>query len=116
MIARARMNDPIKRNISGSANGANTSRAGATLNTTHATAPISAVTGIGSASVTQRITTAAMIAARRCASGLSPASGANRSETKASSASSNPRRPRAALKSARFGPSISIVAPLSTVM
>jgi hypothetical protein len=59
------MNAPMKRNISGSANGAKTSRAGATSSTTHAEAPSSAVTGRGSASVTHNTTTAAMTAARR---------------------------------------------------
>ncbi len=44
-IARAMMNEPMKRNISGSANGANTSLAGATRSTTHAAAPSSAVDG-----------------------------------------------------------------------
>ena len=38
-IARAMMNEPMKRNISGSANGAKTSFAGATRRTTHAAAP-----------------------------------------------------------------------------
>src|SRR5687767_9978808 len=110
------MNDPMKRNISGSANGANTSRAGATRITTQAAAPMIAVTGIGSASVTHRMTTAAMIAARRCASGLRFPSGANKSEANASSANKLPSLPRAAPDSAPFGPSISTLAPVGTVM
>ena len=58
-IARARMNAPMKRNISGSANGANASRAGATPSATAAATPSSAVTGSGIASVTHSTTTAA---------------------------------------------------------
>ena len=65
----------MKRNIKGSANGANTSFAGATRSTTHAAAPSSAVTGSGSASVIQSTTTAAITAASLCASGFNPVSG-----------------------------------------
>ncbi len=64
-MPRARMKAPMKRNISGSANGANTSLAGATWRITQAAAPSSAVTGSGSASVTQSTTTAPSTAARR---------------------------------------------------
>ena len=90
MIALARMNAPIKRNISGSANGANTSLAGATRSTTAAAAPSIAVTGMGSASVTQSTTTAARIAARRCASGVSVAIGVRRMATKTIGARTKP--------------------------
>ena len=53
----------MKRKISGSANGRNTSFAGATPATTQATAPKSAVTASGSASVTQSTITRTSIGA-----------------------------------------------------
>ena len=43
------MNDPMKRNINWSANGANTVFASATFKSTHNVAPSSAVSGIGNA-------------------------------------------------------------------
>src|SRR5215207_9478068 len=89
-MARAIMNDPMKRNIKGSAKGANTSFAGATLRTTHAAAPTSAVTGSGSASVIHSSTTAAITAASLCASGLRPGSGNRSSTANASGATTNP--------------------------
>ena len=64
------MNDPMKRNISGSANGAKTSLAGATLKTMHSDAPMSAEIGIGRLSHIHSVMTTAMIAARLCASAL----------------------------------------------
>src|SRR5262245_57242785 len=89
-MPRARMNAPMNRNISGSANGANTSLAGATSSTTQADAPSSAVTGSGSASVTHSTTTVAMTAARRWASGESPGSGRTTSARKTAGARKNP--------------------------
>src|SRR5829696_7099185 len=89
-IARAIMNDPMKRNIKGSAKGANTSFAGATFSTTQAAAPTSAVTGSGSASVIHRSTTAAITAASLCASGFNPGSGSSSSAANASGATTNP--------------------------
>ena len=68
-IASARRNEPISRKINGSANGANTTWAGATPATTQATAPTSAVTARGRASVIHRTTTATTIAASACAWG-----------------------------------------------
>ena len=62
-IASARMNEPIKRNTSGSANGRKTSLAGATPAATQATAPKSAVTGSGNRSLTHSDTTATRITA-----------------------------------------------------
>ncbi len=93
-IPRARMNAPMKRNISGSANGAKTTFAGATPSTTHAAAPSRAVTGSGSASVTHSTTTAASTAPRRWASGESPVMGQASSETNTAGASTDPMRPR----------------------
>ncbi len=97
-MPRARMNAPMKRNISGSAKGAKTSFAGAMPNTTHAAAPSSAVTGSGSASVTQRTTTAASTPASRCASGVTPGIGHQRSTSPSAGASVAPAiaRPRPA--------------------
>ena len=88
------MNAPMNRNISGSANGANTSLAGATRNTTHAAAASSAVTGIGSASVTHSTITAAITAANRWASSRSSGHGQNHTAAKASGAKPKPRRCR----------------------
>ena len=68
-IPSARMKEPIKRKISGSAKGAKTSRAGATPASTQAAAPRRAVTARGRASVIQRITTASAITASDCAWG-----------------------------------------------
>ena len=65
------MNDPMKRKTSGSEKGRKTSFAGATPATTQATAPSSAVTGSGRASVTHNTTTPARITARLWASGVS---------------------------------------------
>jgi hypothetical protein len=103
-IARAMMNDPMKRNINGSANGANTSRAGATRIATHAAAPASAVTGSGSASVIHRMTTAAITAASRCASGFSAGSGRSSNRIKTEGASTNPATRRT--RSKRASPSV----------
>ena len=93
-MARARMNAPMKRNISGSANGAKTVLAGATPSSTHAEAPARAVTGSGNVSVTHNTMTAAMTAARRCASGERAGNGSRRIARNAAGASSPPRRRR----------------------
>ena len=66
-IASASMKLPMKRKMMGSANGAKTTRAGATCRMIANTGPISAVTASGSASVIHRITIISRIAARRCA-------------------------------------------------
>src|SRR3954447_532111 len=84
------MKAPIKRNISGSANGAKTSFAGATRSTTQAAAPNKAVTAKGSASVTQSTTTEASTAASRWAAGDTPASGRAKRATKAAGARTAP--------------------------
>jgi hypothetical protein len=102
-MARAIMNDPMKRNISGSANGAKTSFAGATLKTTHPAAPSSAVTGSGSDSVIHSTTTAAITAASLCASGLRPGSGSRSSARKTAGASTNPATRRQRSKRASAG-------------
>ena len=60
----------MNRKMSGSANGRKTSFAGATPRTTQATAPSSAVTASGRASVNQSTTTQATMTASRCASGV----------------------------------------------
>ena len=91
-MPRERMNAPMKRKISGSAKGANTSFAGATPSTTHAAAPSSAVADSGSASLTQSTTTAPSTAARRCASGVSPGRGSSSSRRKAPRARTAPMR------------------------
>ena len=93
-MARARMNEPMNKNISGSAKGAKTSLAGATCNTTQAAAPSSAVTGSASASVIHKTTTAAMIAASRWASGLSSGNGQSQTAAKANGANQKPARRR----------------------
>jgi hypothetical protein len=93
-MARARMNEPMKRNMIGSANGANTSLAVATRKTTHSDAPTSAVTGMASASVIHNVTTAANTAARRCASGESDGSSACQTAANAIGASTSPARTR----------------------
>lgn len=69
-IASASMNEPMKRKMSGSAKGRNTSRTGATPATVQATAPANAVTGKGRISVTQATTTAERITASDRASGV----------------------------------------------
>jgi hypothetical protein len=89
-IARAMMNPPMNRKISGSANGTNTTRAGATPSITHAAAPKSAVTGIGSASVIHSTTTALITAASRCAAGGSSPIGASSITMNTSGASTAP--------------------------
>src|SRR5215203_6909445 len=89
-MARAIMNEPMKRNIRGSAKGANTSLAGATFSTTQAAAPTRAVTGSGSASVIHSSTTAAITAASLCASGFNPGSGNSSNAANASGATTNP--------------------------
>ena len=61
----------MNRKISGSANGRNTSFAGATPATTQSTAPSSAVTASGRASVTQSTITSTRIGASVRASGES---------------------------------------------
>ena len=66
---------PMNRKTIGFAMGANTSRTGATWNITASVGPSSAVTANGNASVTQKVMTRAVIAARRCASGESPSIG-----------------------------------------
>ena len=71
------MNEPIKRNIKGSANGAKTSFAGATFKITHKDAPSSAVTGIGKLSQIHKTMIAEIIAARLCASGFKPSGAKN---------------------------------------
>ena len=63
-IARAKMNDPMKRNISGSAKGAKTVFAGATLSRIQREAPINAVIGIGKLSQIHKTMIAAITAAR----------------------------------------------------
>ena len=65
------MNEPMNRKTSGSEKGRKTSFAGATPATTQATAPSSAVTGSGRASVTHSTTTPTRITARLWASGVS---------------------------------------------
>ena len=75
-MASARMKLPRKRKIMGSANGANTAFAGAMPDTTHSSAPIRAVMGIGMGSVTHHVTTQPSTAARRCADGVSDGMGA----------------------------------------
>src|SRR3954470_13792802 len=86
------MKAPMKRNISGSAKGANTSFAGATRSTTQAAAPSKAVTARGSASVTQSTTTDASTAASRWAAGETPESGSASRVRKATGASMAPTR------------------------
>ncbi len=71
----------MKRKMSGSANGRNTSFAGATPKTTHAAAPSSAVTASGRASVNQSTITAATITTRFCASGVRSMHAARRQRT-----------------------------------
>ena len=63
-IARAKMKEPINKNISGSANGAKTVRASATLRRTHKAAPSKAVTGIGKLSQIHKIMTTEITAAK----------------------------------------------------
>src|SRR5688500_11849546 len=98
------MNAPMKRNISGSAYGANTSRAGATRMITASDVPSSAVTGIGRASVIQRTTTVARIAASRCASGSRPGIGRRSSAMKMAGARKTPARLRT--RSKRISPGL----------
>ena len=110
-MARARMNDPMNRNIKGSANGAKTSLAGATRNRTQAQAAISAVTGNARASVTHSTTTAPITAASRCASGCSVGIGQASRTANTTGASSNPprRRPRSNICSPALSGSMSSV-------
>ena len=60
-MARARMNDPMKRNMIGSAKGANAWAAGATPSTTASDTPSRAVMVIGTASLIHSTTTAPRI-------------------------------------------------------
>ena len=92
-MARARMNDPMKRNMIGSAKGANAWAAGATPNTTASDTPSRAVMVMGTASLIHSTTTAPRIAASRCA-GSGSASGADQRATNTSGASTRPMRRR----------------------
>ena len=88
-IASASMKLPMNRKMMGSAKGANAVRAGATRSTTASTGPISAVTASGSASVIQRTTIIARMAASRWA-GAASGSGAAISATSSAGPRNNP--------------------------
>ena len=92
-IACASMKVPMNRKMSGSANGANASLAGATPSTTAAATPRNAVIAIGIASVTHRTTTAASTAASRWAGGSRPPV-VHQTTAKASGAPARPARRR----------------------
>ena len=79
----------MKTKTTGSANDANTWRAGATCSTTARIGPRIAVIASGSDSHTQSTTTAARMAARRCAGAARP-SGAASSATNTAGARKNP--------------------------
>ncbi len=88
--------------MTGSANEAKAGRTGAIPSTTAITGPMSAVTGSGSASVTQNTMTIARMAARRCA----PAGrgiGANSNATKIKGPAIRPTVRRCALNRSSAG-------------
>ena len=94
---------PMNRKMIGSANDASARRAVATWKTTASAGPSSAVTAIGSASLTHSTTTVAMTAARRCPSGDSPGIGAASTATKTAGARNRPAVRRRRLKRSSAG-------------
>ena len=94
---------PMKRKMIGSANGANAADAGATPSSTTSVGPTSAVTDSGSASVIQKTTMRARIAARRWAGGGSAGAGSARISAKSTGPMRRPAVRRRRLKCSSAG-------------
>ena len=102
-MASASMKLPMNRKMIGSANEASARRAVATWKTTASAGPSSAVTAIGSASLTQSTTTAAITAARRCPASESPDIGSSRTSSSVAGARKRPAVRRRRLKRSSAG-------------
>ncbi len=93
----------MNRKMIGSANEASARRAGATWKITARAGPSSAVTAIGSASLTHSTTTAAITAARRCPLSDRPGIGTNGSSRRTAGATNSPAVRRRRLKRSSAG-------------